>query len=71
MRDIFFAKMVKLTNSLVESRTHKFWHSFYVAVPSDKKHSKLKKKWINKKIHCFCVKSVLDLVPKETVRDGH
>jgi hypothetical protein len=44
MRDIFFAKMVKLTNSLVESRTHKFWHSFYVAVPSDKKHSKLKKK---------------------------
>jgi hypothetical protein len=25
-RDFF--KMVKLTNSLVEPRTHKFWHSF-------------------------------------------
>jgi len=24
----FFAKMVKLTNLLVEPRTHKFWHSF-------------------------------------------
>jgi hypothetical protein len=30
MREIFFffAMMVKLTNSLVEPRTHKFWHSF-------------------------------------------
>jgi hypothetical protein len=26
MRD-FFAKMVKLTNSLIKPRTHKLWHS--------------------------------------------
>jgi hypothetical protein len=43
MREIFFAKIVKLTNSLVEPRTQKFWHSFKVAAPSDKKHSKLNK----------------------------
>jgi hypothetical protein len=24
----FFAKIFKLTNSLVEPKTHKFWHSF-------------------------------------------
>jgi hypothetical protein len=40
MREIFFAKMVKLTNLLVEPRTHKLWHFFLVAAPSDKKHSK-------------------------------
>jgi hypothetical protein len=38
MKEIFLAKMIKLTNSLVEPRTHKFWHSFLVAAPSDKKH---------------------------------
>jgi len=38
MRDfIFLAKIVKLTNSLVEPRTHKFWHSLFIAAPSDKK----------------------------------
>jgi len=30
MREIFL-KMVKLTNLLVEPRTHKLWYSFYVA----------------------------------------
>jgi hypothetical protein len=43
MREVSFAKMVKLTNSLVEPRTHKFRHSLWVAAPSGKKYSNLNK----------------------------
>jgi len=35
---LFFAKIIKLTNSLVEPRTYKLWHSLYAAASSDKKH---------------------------------
>jgi hypothetical protein len=66
---ICFAKMVKLTNLLVEPRTYEFWHSFKIAAPSDKKHLNFSC-LDNKKIHCLlCYKSVLKLIPKETVSD--
>jgi hypothetical protein len=71
MRDfIFLAKIVKLTNSLVEPRTHKFWHSLFIAAPSDKKTFKFYKLWIIEKIiFLLCYKYVLTLVPIEIVSD--